>query len=103
LGVPALYIELVEVRQQALRCKLLGLPKRLSTAIPNAKLAKLKGMVKLKGIIDDLTFYNLQDGYIVKQKTSLDSNHIKTDSAYVRTRENISEFSTAVKDGKLQR
>ena len=66
-------------------------------------MAKQKGIVKIKGTIDDLTFYKSQDGYIVKQKTSFDGNRIKTDPAFIRTRENMSEFSTAAKDGKLLR
>lgn len=66
-------------------------------------MAQQKGIVKIQGTIDDLTFYNSQDGYIVKQRTSLNANRIKTDPAFARTRENMSEFSSASKEGKLLR
>jgi hypothetical protein len=66
-------------------------------------MAKLKGIVKFNGTIDDLTIAKTQDGYIVKQKTTFNGERIKTEAAFARTRENMSEFSTAAKDGKLLR
>lgn len=66
-------------------------------------MAKQKGIIKVKGTIGDMTFYRSQDGYIVKEKTSLDGSRIATDPAFQRTRENGSEFGRAGKAGKVLR
>jgi hypothetical protein len=66
-------------------------------------MARQKGLIKIKGTLDDLTFYKTQDGNLVKTKTSLDGTRIATDPAFIRTRENGSEFSAAAKAGKLLR
>ncbi len=66
-------------------------------------MAKQKGIIKVKGTIGDMTFYRSQDGYIVKEKTSLSANRIAHDPAFQRTRENGSEFGRAGKAGKLLR
>jgi hypothetical protein len=57
----------------------------------------------LKGTIDDLTFYKRQGKDIVKSRTSLTKKQIETSPNFARTRENMSEFSTSAKDGKLLR
>ena len=66
-------------------------------------MARQKGIVKLKGTIDDLTFFKSKDGFIVKQKSAVSAETILTSPNYVRTRENMREFSEAAKDGKLLR
>ena len=66
-------------------------------------MAKQKGIIKIKGTIGDMTFYRSKDGYIVKEKTSLDGNRIATDPAFQRTRENGNEFGRAGKAGKVLR
>jgi hypothetical protein len=66
-------------------------------------MAKQKGIIKVKGTIGDMTFYKSQDGYIVKEKTSLEGSRIASDPAFQRTRENGSEFGRAGKAGKLLR
>lgn len=66
-------------------------------------MAKQKGIIKVKGTIGDMTFYKSQDGYIVKEKTSLDGSRIATDPAFQRTRENGNEFGRAGKAGKILR
>ena len=66
-------------------------------------MAKQKGIIKIKGTIGDMTFYKTQDGYIVKEKTSLEGSRIASDPAFQRTRENGSEFGRAGKAGKVLR
>ncbi|MEO8760154.1 MAG: hypothetical protein ABI388_03505 [Bacteroidia bacterium] len=66
-------------------------------------MARQKGIIKLKGTIGDVTFYRTQDGHLAKEKTSLDGARIATDPAFIRTRENGSEFASAAKAGKILR
>ncbi len=62
-------------------------------------MAKLKGIIKLKGTIGDMTFYKTRNGYVVREKTTVDANRIANDPAYQRTRENSAEFGRAAKAG----
>ena len=66
-------------------------------------MAKLKGIIKLQGTLDDLTFYKTQDGNLVKTKSSISKERIATDPAFIRTRENGAEFGSAASAGKLFR
>ena len=66
-------------------------------------MAKLKGIIKLKGTIGDITFYKTQDGYMAREKGGIDAKRIATDPAFQRTRENCSEFGRAGKAGKVLR
>lgn len=66
-------------------------------------MGKLTGIIKLKGTFDGLTFYKTADGYLVKTKSGVSKNRIMNDPAFVRTRENLSEFSLSVKAGKAIR
>jgi hypothetical protein len=36
-------------------------------------MAKLKGIIKIKGTIGDITFYKTQDGYLVREKGGIDA------------------------------
>lgn len=60
-------------------------------------MAQQKGIIKLAGTIGNITFYKSQDGYLAKEKTSLDATRIATDPNFVRTRENGVEFGHAAK------
>jgi hypothetical protein len=51
-------------------------------------MAKLKGIIKIKGTIGDITFYKSQGGYMAREKGDVDSKRIATDPAFQRTREN---------------
>lgn len=62
-------------------------------------MAQQKGIIKLAGTIGNITFYKTQDGYLAKEKTSLDATRIATDPNFVRTRENGMEFGHAAKVG----
>lgn len=66
-------------------------------------MARQTGVVKIKGTIDGFTFYQSQDGSLVRKKTSLDKNRVDTDPKFLRTRENNKEFSLAASAGKLLR
>jgi hypothetical protein len=66
-------------------------------------MAKQKGIIKLAGTIGDITFYKSQDGYLAREKGTLDGARIANDPAFQRTRENGSEFGAAGKAGKMLR
>ena len=60
-------------------------------------MARQTVIIKLAGTIGNITFYKTQDGYLAKEKTSLDATRIATDPNFVRTRENGVEFGHAAK------
>lgn len=66
-------------------------------------MAKLKGIIKIEGTLQDMTFYKTQDGHLVKTKSGVSGSRIATDPAFARTRENGAEFGSAAKAGKLLR
>jgi hypothetical protein len=66
-------------------------------------MAKLGGIIKLEGTLDNLTFYKSKDGYLVKTKGGISRDKIMNDPAFVRTRENGTEFGHAANAGKLLR
>jgi hypothetical protein len=55
-------------------------------------MAKLKGVLKLEGTIDDLTFYRTRDGLVVRRKSSLTAARIKTDPKFGNFRKSGTEF-----------
>ena len=64
-------------------------------------MAKLEGILPLRGTIGNMTFAHTKNGVIVREKTSLNKARIDTDPAYARTRENNADFATAAKSAKL--
>ncbi|SFQ40093.1 hypothetical protein [Parafilimonas terrae] len=66
-------------------------------------MAKLKGIIKIEGTLDELTFYKTQDGHLVKTKSGVSGDRIANDPTFQRTRENGSEFGAAASAGKLLR
>lgn len=66
-------------------------------------MAKQKGIIKLEGTIGDITFVKTKDGYLAKQKTTVNGTRIATEPAFQRTRENNSEFASAGKAVKIFR
>lgn len=66
-------------------------------------MAKQIGIIPLKGTIGNITFYKSQAGHLAREKGGIDASRIATDPAFVRTRENGSEFGRAGKAGKLLR
>lgn len=58
-------------------------------------MARLKGILKLRGTLGGLTFYQRRDmkgATLVKQQNTLTKERIHTDPAFERTRENYREF-----------
>lgn len=66
-------------------------------------MAKMGGLLRLEGTLDNLTFYKSKDGYLVKTKGGISKDKIMNDPAFVRTRENGTEFGHAANSGKLLR
>lgn len=66
-------------------------------------MAKQTGIIKLKGTIGDISFYKTKDGHLAREKGGVDGDRIANDPAFVRTRENNSEFGTSASSGKLLR
>lgn len=62
------------------------------------------GVIKFTGQIGDLSFYKSKsEGFLVRKKSVLDAERVSRDPAFVRTRENASEFGNAVSAGALLR
>ncbi len=66
-------------------------------------MAQQKGIIKLKGTIGDISFYKTQDGHLAREKGGVDGDRIANDDAFIRTRENGSEFGASASSGKLLR
>lgn len=66
-------------------------------------MAQQKGILKIKGKIDDLSFYQSQDGHMVRMKGGVDGKRIASDASFVRTRENMAEFASSASAGKTLR
>lgn len=66
-------------------------------------MARQSGLIKLKGTLDNVTFYKSKDGDLARMKTSVDGTRIANDPAFQRTRENGVEFGSSAKAGKLTR
>lgn len=66
-------------------------------------MAKLNGILKIEGTLENLTFYKSADGHMVRTKGGVSRNRIMHDPAFVRTRENGVEFGQSAQAGKLLR
>lgn len=66
-------------------------------------MARQSGLIKLKGTLDNVSFYKTKDGNLARMKTSVDARRIANDPAFVRTRENGREFGSSASSGKLLR
>ncbi|RXK60678.1 hypothetical protein ESA94_09445 [Lacibacter luteus] len=66
-------------------------------------MAQQKGILPLKGTIGNITFYKSKDGYLAREKGSLNAERIANDPAFARTRENGAEFGRAGQAGKVLR
>lgn len=64
---------------------------------------KQDGIIKVKGTLENITFYKTQDGYLMRRKTNLTDSQVKNNNSFLRTRENGSEFGNAGKAGKTLR
>lgn len=66
-------------------------------------MARQKGIIKLDGTIGGISFYKSKDGYLAREKGGVEADRIKNDPAFVRTRENGSEFGNSARSGKMLR
>ncbi len=66
-------------------------------------MARQTGLIKIKGKLDNLSFYKTQDGNLVRMKGGVDGDRIANDAAFIRTRENGAEFGSSASAGKLLR
>lgn len=66
-------------------------------------MARQSGLIKIKGTLDNVSFYKTKDGDLARMKTSVDGDRIANDPAFIRTRENNSEFGSSARSGKLTR
>ena len=66
-------------------------------------MAKLSSLLKIEGTLDGMTFYKGKDGYLVRTKGGISKSRIQNDPAFIRTRENGTEFGHVAKSGKTLR
>ncbi|MFL5745575.1 MAG: hypothetical protein ACJ751_12970 [Niastella sp.] len=66
-------------------------------------MAKQDGFVKLKGNLDDISFYRTKDGYMARKTVRLDPKRLERDPAFARTREAMGNFKKGASGGKLLR
>lgn len=66
-------------------------------------MAKQIGLIKVKGLLDNISFYSTKNGTLARMKTSVDAKRIANDPAFIRTRENGAEFGSSAKAGKIVR
>jgi hypothetical protein len=64
---------------------------------------QISPIVKLKGKIDDLSFYKSQDGFMARAKGGVSGDRLLNDPKFDQTRRAMSEFSIGGKAGKLFR
>lgn len=66
-------------------------------------MARQDSIIKLNGTIDGISFYKTADGHLARKAGGVSAQRIATDPAFVRTRENGSEFGRAGTAGKVLR
>lgn len=66
-------------------------------------MARQDSFLKIKGTIDDISFYKSKGVHYVRKKGGVDGTRIKNDATFARTRENNNEFGSVTGSGKLLR
>jgi hypothetical protein len=66
-------------------------------------MARQKGIIKVKGSLGGLTFYERGGEDLARETSDISRERILTDPAYARTRENMSEFGGSATAGKALR
>ena len=66
-------------------------------------MARQSGLIKIKGTLDNVSFYKTKDGHLARMKTSVDAKRIANDPAFERTREHNKEFANSATSGKIMR
>lgn len=66
-------------------------------------MAKSNGILNIEGTVENLTFFKKDGKNFVRRKGGIPKERIMNDPNFVRTRENISEFTHSTNSGKLLR
>lgn len=66
-------------------------------------MAKAKGIMKIEGTVEDLTFYRMDGKNYVRTKGGVSRERIMKDSNFARTRENMMEFAENAHASKMLR
>ena len=66
-------------------------------------MAKVNGLLKIEGTVEDLTFYKKDGKNFVRKKGGVSKERIANDPNFVRTRENGYEFTHSATSGKMLR
>ncbi|KMQ68366.1 hypothetical protein ACM39_07545 [Chryseobacterium sp. FH2] len=66
-------------------------------------MATYESIIKIKGTVGDLVFYNLNGKNIVRKKSGFNKNAFKKSPSYEKVRQNSSEFGHCSKVGKMIR
>lgn len=66
-------------------------------------MAKESSILKLKGVLDGMSFYKNSEGHYVRAKGGIERERIMNDANFARTRENMNEFGNINGAGKLIR
>ena len=66
-------------------------------------MARQDSIIKLNGTIDGISFYKSKDGHLARKAGGVSKARIASDPAFIRTRENGSEFGRAGSAGKVLR
>ncbi|MGZ8526952.1 MAG: hypothetical protein ACXWVV_05130, partial [Kaistella sp.] len=66
-------------------------------------MAKESSILKLKGVLDGMSFYKNSEGHYVRAKGGIEKERILNDANFARTRENMNEFANINGAGKLIR
>lgn len=66
-------------------------------------MARESSILKLKGVLDGMSFYKNSEGHYVRAKGGIEKERILNDANFARTRENMNEFSNINSAGKLIR
>ena len=64
---------------------------------------KFKSLFKVKGSLDDVSFFKNRNGYQARMKSGVDGDRIATDPKFKRTRENAAEFTAVAASMKVVR
>lgn len=66
-------------------------------------MATYESLIKIKGTVGDLVFYNLNGKNVVRKKSGFNKKAFKKNASYEKVRQNSSEFGHCSKMGKIIR
>lgn len=69
----------------------------------NSNMATYESLIKIKGAVGDLVFYNLNGKNVVRKKSGFNKTAFKKSPSYEKVRQNSSEFGHCSKVGKIIR